>query len=417
MINNKKNKTDSIIQAMASYCEQNTESGKHYLCLQDTTEINFHAHHERMAKGARKPGIVSNDQIGCFVHPVLVLDAEKIIPIGFSSVRVWSRPSSKVEKKAKAYKTEPKKKKESYRWTEAAKNTHKRIGKDALVTVISDRESDIYDFLADVPNANTRILIRANQNRTLESEEMLLKETMYLSELKDTYEITITAQGCKKRNALLELRYRKVTIKRPLANKSKVPSVTCYCVLVKESEKTQVEGVPPIEWCLLTTHEVESNEQAMQCVDWYKSRWLVEELFRVLKKDGLCVEDIQLESMNALHKLLLFALQAALQVIALKLSYDKPDEEVSATAHFSPQQVALFHVLLRQYNGKTDKLKNPFKVGSLPWASWILARMGGWDGYKSQAIPGYTTFKKGLDRFYFAWSVYKDLEPEDVYKG
>lgn len=135
-----------------------------------------------------------------------------------------------------------------------------------------------------------------------------------------------------------------------------------------------------------------------------------------MKKDGFCIEDIQLESITALHKLLLFALQAALLVITLKLSYDKSDEEVPASVYFTNAQIALLTIFLREVNGKTQKLTNPFKAESLPWAAWILARIGGWTGYKSQSIPGYTTFKTGLDKFYTVWNIYGDLDQKDVYK-
>ena len=45
---------------------------------------------------------------------------------------------------------------------------------------------------------------------------------------------------------------------------------------------------------------------------------------------------------------------------------------------------------------KTEKQKNKNKPGTMKWAAWIVARLGGWKGYESQHPPGPITFFKGL---------------------
>ena len=51
------------------------------------------------------------------------------------------------------------------------------------------------------------------------------------------------------------------------------------------------------------------------------------------------------------------------------------------------------------FEGKSEKQTNPHPKPSLAWASWIIARLGGWDGYASSKPPGPITFKHGLDYF------------------
>ncbi|MFT0308461.1 IS4 family transposase, partial [Bacteroides thetaiotaomicron] len=57
--------------------------------------------------------------------------------------------------------------------------------------------------------------------------------------------------------------------------------------------------------------------------------------------------------------------------------------------------------------GNTKIQQNPYKKESMAWAAWIIARLGAWSAYKSQSIPGYITFKNGLDRFNTQFELYE----------
>ena len=78
----------------------------------------------------------------------------------------------------------------------------------------------------------------------------------------------------------------------------------------------------PIHWRLLTTHRVECLEEALRCVDWYRQRWTIEQLFRTLKKQGLNIESSQVETGEGLTKLACLALQAAVRTMQLTLARD-----------------------------------------------------------------------------------------------
>ena len=80
---------------------------------------------------------------------------------------------------------------------------------------------------------------------------------------------------------------------------------------------THPDGEDGVLWRILTTHEINSLEQALEVVYWYSLRFWYEELFRTLKKEGLNVESTQLESGSGLKKLVLMALNAALIIMQL----------------------------------------------------------------------------------------------------
>ena len=59
----------------------------------------------------------------------------------------------------------------------------------------------------------------------------------------------------------------------------------------------------PVCWHLLTTIPVTTLEEAMLIIQWYSWRWMIEEVFRILKKEGYNIETSELESGAAIRKL------------------------------------------------------------------------------------------------------------------
>ena len=87
--------------------------------------------------------------------------------------------------------------------------------------------------------------------------------------------------------------------------------------LVEAVEEHPPKGEQGVSWLLLTSEPVDTSEQALQVVDWYRRRWLIEEYFKALKT-GCRLEDRQMESMENMLRMLALIVPAAWRLLALR---------------------------------------------------------------------------------------------------
>ena len=92
--------------------------------------------------------------------------------------------------------------------------------------------------------------------------------------------------------------------------------------------------------------------------------------------------------------------------------YEAMYHEQPIGAVFDEQEQDCLAQICKRMEGKTQKLRNSNSPKSLKWATWVIARMGGWKGYTSQRPPGLTTLQQGLEQFYntlTGWNLQKDV--------
>ena len=394
--------------------------GKHVLCLQDSSEINYQKHRNFFHVEDQDLGPIGNEKdIGFFIHPMLVVDTSGHFPLGFSSIHCWNRRFDKLDRNQRDYKNLPIEEKESYRWiSTGTENIDLLKDSVAHMTIIGDRESDIYQEFIDLKSAHSDLLVRSKENRELYGEENRLNE--YLSEqpISGTYKISVRSDKRKNResrDAIIQVKYCKVKISRPKRSVYKdLPEyVELTAIEAHENAETVPIGEKPILWRLLTTHQINDVSEAILMVSWYKTRWLIEELFRLLKQQGIDVESSQLESGKGLKKLTVMAMQAALKILQLRQDRDGLCS-IGAYVVFSEQEIDFAeNVSQAKYEGKTKLQRNPHPVGTLARMSWIIARIGGWKGYQSTGQPGPITLKRGLDKFNL---MYQGLVLAELYR-
>lgn len=377
-------------------------AGRRVLVVQDTTEINLQAHVRRK----RGFGTVGNGvDIGLLLHPQLVLDAGHGGILGIAGAEIVNRAGGKVENR----KARPLEDKESRRWL-AGMETARRVLRGAdEVTVVGDRESDIFGLFAS-RGEGPHLLVRAAQNRTLATGGLLFGEVLSWP-VAERYPIDVPAKsGEAARQAIVALRYGPVGLKRqPRHPKNWPERVDLHAVSVIEEEPP--EGKAPVHWLLLTSHRVDSLETACDIVVWYKMRWTIEQLFRTMKSQCLDIEQSQIVSAGVFAKLLAVALIAAAAIMQLIHARDGRSGQCleDAVNRFDRNFLAAQSSRLE---GKTEKQKNPHPPDTLAFLAWIAGRLGGWSGYASKGYkpPGPKTMHDGLQQLearYQGWRIAK----------
>ena len=367
--------------------------GRHVLAIQDTSEINYQAQSGRK----HELGTVGNGtDVGLFVHPVLAVDAQTQECLGLVDAQIWRRNKGKAEN----YRRLPIEEKESYRWVKGGQEAKAVLAEAAMVTVIDDREGDIYEKWARLPDQRTHLLTRASRDRSLADGSRLFAGLAGLREA-HRFTLELPARPGKRgaRTAHMAVRFGRIRICRPrnCSDRNAPAEIELFGIEVCELNPPPGDAIC---WRLLTTHTVESVEQALTVIGWYRLRWHIEQLFRTLKRQGLGIEQSVVEDGEALEKLVFIALIAAVTTMQLVLARSASGTDQPVSRVFDPRQTEVLHALQKGLNGRTAKQQNPHPPDTLSWAGWTIARLGGWTGYGSDKSTGPITMRDGLERFY-----------------
>lgn len=405
---------EDIVSNLATNCVAAC-AGKYVVCIQDTSEINLSSHSNRINKDDNigTTNAKGKQGLGFMIHPSLVVDALECIPYGYADIKIWNRPKEFTSKFEREYNKLPIEEKESYKWLEVSKNT-KAVLKDSVegMVIVQDREGDIYEQFATIPDEKTDLLIRARTNRRLKDNTKLFS-CFSGQASQGSYEIMVDA--CKKKNrpkrkATVEVRYKSITIKKTDAtSKGVVREVKLYLIEAKEIDYT---GTDKICWRLLTTIEINSIELATMCIKWYSWRWTVEEVFKILKKEGYNIEASELEYALSVRKYCLMIMEVIIKLFLMRLAYAEPEIDISADTCFTEEEQQYMEHQIKEVEGKTQKQKNPYTVKDLKRYVWLIARLGGWKGYESKRKPGITTLWIGIKHFKLGmqgWYIHRNV--------
>ena len=365
-------------------------AGRRIVAAQDTTEINFKGR-DRRRKGLGPAG--DGQTPGLFCHAMIAIDADEDTLLGVVHARIWTRRRKRVS----ARRSRELEDKESHRWVEATAVASDLLGSAAQLIVVGDRECDIYSQFVRVP-AGTHLIVRAAHDRRLADDERLFDapSDWRVFGVMDVH-VPPSRPGDAGRIARVGLKAGRVCIVKPRHGATSDPnSVTLTYLEVSEIDPP--DGRPAITWRLLTTLPVagETDEfaAAQEIVRLYRLRWRIEQVFRAMKSDGLCLEETQVTQAPRLFNLTAIALVAAARTIQL---VDARDGSLRPATDVADHNViAAAELVGPTLERNTARQKNPYQPGSLAWLSWIVARLGGWNCYYKP--PGPKTMRIGWDK-------------------
>lgn len=370
-------------------------SGSTVIAVSDTTTLLFNTARDGLGESGRK----------LFAHVALGVDSHGT-PLGVLDLFTWARtattPSARRQRKEISSAEAARLPNENDRWWRGIEAVEATVGNRASVIHVMDSEAEDYELLHQLVQAGRRFVIRSGDDRRLERLDGSPTKT---SELVASFPVrcvrTVKLSPRKKprllakkrrrrrqaardgRNAKLSIGAVTVAVRAPSYRWDLPQTVSLNLICVREDGSP--EDAEPVEWVLLTTEPIDSEEQILAVVDMYRHRWKIEELFKALKS-GCAIEKRQLGHYRSLVNALALMLPIAWNLLRLR-TLSRSDPRLPASDVLSDVEIAV----LREFAEK-----RPPKKLTLVDAMLAIARKGG--HLPNNGPPGWLTLGRGYLR-------------------
>lgn len=356
------------------------------LMIHDGSVLDFSGHPKTGGIGS----VGSGQQRGMLMHSVLAVTARDKAVLGLAHLEVIVRPEEGVHYKGGQRSTGP----EGQVW----ENGVRTVGQAPVGTTwvhVSDRESDVFEYLALCVDYGCHFVVRGRWNRAItptpgeaepESEPVtkLLDNVRRLSAHPSApcYEVTVDATAkSPKRKAQIALSWGALDVHSPHHMTGEARR-TLQINVVRAWEVNPPPGATPVEWILLTSLPVTTADQARLVVTYYECRWLIED-FHMCLKTGCRYEASQLDHALDLQNLLGFAAPIAVRLLQLRQMI-RATPDVLADTVIDPLRIRL---LTARFKFAAPLTLNQF---------WLaVARLGGYVGQPLKHPPGWRTLWAG----------------------
>jgi len=199
--------------------------------------------------------------------------------------------------------------------------------------------------------------------------------------------------------ATLAVRSKQIQLQPAKYNADKEP-IDIWVIHAKEENPPP--NTKPVEWFLLTTVNITSDEDALKCLRWYCLRWRIEDWHRVLKS-GCKIENLAHETATRLRRAIAINLVIAWRIMLMTL-LGRETPELPAEVLFSDIELQT----LRAY-AKKKGLTAPLLLGD---SVTLVAHIGGYLGRANDPPPGHQLLWQGYKEFQFMCLGFTLLENE-----
>ncbi len=383
---NEKVTSDVILKAHQEPTIERIKSETLVLVLHDTSYIDFTNHKSKKGIGLIGSSILK----GLLMHNSLVTTSSGL-PLGLIEQNIWAREKEKGHSKKR--KRIPIEEKESTKWLINLENSEKLRPSGTRFIHICDREADIYELFLKVKELKSEILIRAAQNRKLSNEADFLWSYIEKEEVEFKLEIEVPPnKKQKKRKAILEIRYKTITLSPPVnlpkKEKERMENIEIDALLAGEIDAPK--DVEPLEWMLLTNVSVRNNKDALERLNWYKSRWNIEVYHKVIKS-GCAIENCRLKDAERLIPYITLC-----SIIAWRLFWmtmiNRETPDGPCTLVLEEHEWKALYTKIHSTKRLPEKLPTVREV--IRW----MAQLGGFLGRKGDKEPGITVIWRGWQR-------------------
>lgn len=369
------------------------------VAIHDTTIFQY-------SKGRQDLGITNANHYGFAGHMALLVSAGDGLPLGVGYAETVRRTGEKWAKRNREGQRgrvhADDETRESLRWLRGIQSIQGQFAQQADIVHVTDAEGDFFELLSSMNSDAVRFVVRVGQqerNVIAGQVEWSLREVadkvaqqttrmVTLSERKHPPRTNITKRlrHPDRRARVAKLAIGSTTIALKPTRYSEVKSEAFKVNLVRVWEKRAPKGEPKVEWLLLTTEDVSTNDALLRIVDIYRMRWTIEEYFKALKS-GCALERRQLESYEALCKVLALFIPIAYRLLLLR-GIERATPAKKASAVLSPTELRILTSV-----PSNRELGSPKTVGDV---LLHIARLGG--HIKNNGAPGWQTLAWGYEK-------------------